>query len=158
MIPCLASSCSNIFFLLDLAIQIRIQVKIQISGSTKGVFVANTTYSRDAFIIVFLDTWYERIVFVLLVILLVIVVCYLLLLDTGTGTGAVYRYAQRFKDIVHTGTVYTWYLPVPVPVHTTLAPNEPREFCAFLGRKHVAAACFHPHIPRFRIPHLFLLV
>ncbi len=48
-------------------------MKIQISGSTKGVFVANTTYSRDAFIIVFLDAWYERIVFVLLVSVVVVV-------------------------------------------------------------------------------------
>jgi hypothetical protein len=36
---------------------------------------------------------------------------------------------------------------VPTGTGTKLAPNEPREFCAFLGRKHVAAACFHPHIP-----------
>jgi hypothetical protein len=43
---------------------------------------------------------------------------------------------------------------------TTLAPNDPREFCAFLGRKHVAAACFHPHIPDsvFRICFYWFLI
>jgi hypothetical protein len=128
-------------------------MEIQISGSTKGVFVANTTYSRDAFIIVFLDTWYERIVFVLLVILLVIVVCYLLLLDTGTGTGTVYRYAQRFKDIVHTGTV-----PGTYRYRYNACPKRTARVLRIPWAKTCSGRMLSPAYPRFRIPHLFLLV